>query len=363
MENKKIAFFFSYPDNDKPIGGYKVVYEYANRFACAGYEVQIIYTFSRLKFDNFFLFFRSLLGYFFKKRLHFFKLGSWFELNPKIKKRFVFNFSNKVAKSLKDFKVVSTYVTTAFELASANYIINDNKFYFIQGFEDWDVGSNYVFDSYRLPLKKIVIAPWLQKKVNEIGQDAYLIMNGFDFNYFHLEESIENRNRYEICMMYHTMELKRCCDTFQALEIVKARYPDIHVNVFSVFKKPSFLPDWYSYYELPGKEKHNEIYNKSSIYVAASEFDGFGLTIGEAMICGCAIVCTNNDGFLCMAKHMETAMVSNIKNVSQLANNIISLIEDNDLRIMIAKNGNTFIKNFSWDKSFIKFKNVIEGVE
>lgn len=42
-DNKPTIIFFL-PGRDKyPIGGYKIVYEYANRFAAEGYPVSILY--------------------------------------------------------------------------------------------------------------------------------------------------------------------------------------------------------------------------------------------------------------------------------------------------------------------------------
>ena len=41
--------------------------------------------------------------------------------------------------------------------------------------------------------------------------------------------------------------------------------------------------------------------------------------------------------------------------------NIIKLIEDNELRIRIAKEGNNYVKQFTWDSAFSKFKDVLEG--
>ena len=77
------------------------------------------------------------------------------------------------------------------------------------------------------------------------------------------------------------------------------------------------------------------------------------------MICGAAVVCTDNHGYREMAIDGENALISPIKDAQGLANNIIKLFEDDALRQKIAKNGNDSIKQFNWDNSYKKFKKTL----
>lgn len=60
-----------------------------------------------------------------------------------------------------------------------------------------------------------------QRKVEKVGATATLITNGFNFKEFTLNNPIEKRNRYEIVMLNHELEHKRCVDAWAALDIVK----------------------------------------------------------------------------------------------------------------------------------------------
>ena len=208
-------------------------------------------------------------------------------------------------------------------------------------------------------MHNIVIAPWLKEKVEKVGATATLITNGFNFKEFTLNNPIEKRNRYEIVMLNHELEHKRCVDAWAALDIVKQKHPQLHVTMFGVFNPPVNMQSWYTYHRNPTHKELNDIYNNGAIYVAASDFEGFGLTIGEAMICGCAVACTDNGGFKCMAEDGKTALLSPIYDIEALANNISKLIEDNCLRKRIAYDGNNYIQNFSWENSYTQMKNLI----
>lgn len=362
MANEKISFLL--PGKDVfPCGGYKIVYEYANKFAENGYKVNIVYP--HIKEDNaFFMQIKKYLGFILKKwkiqgNL---KAGEWFDISPKVKKIFVFKISNFALKNkLKNNKIIATALETAFALNKLTFVPDKNKFYFIQDFESWNGNTTEdVYASYRFPFKKMAISAWLQEEVQKAGEDCVLIPNGFDFDYFKLSNSIEKRSPYEITMLYHKDDRKRCVDSINALKIVKQKIPQLHVTMFGTPDKPD-LPEWFSYCQSPDKETHNEIYNAASIFVAASSKEGFGLTVGEAMICGCCVACTDNGGFAMMVSNGKTGFLSPVYDYQKLAENIIKLIENNELRIGLAKNGNEFIRQFTWERAFLLFKQNVEG--
>ena len=257
--------------------------------------------------------------------------------------------------------LVATFIDSAFALHNLNLDSSKSCIYLIQGFEKWfPFSETQVFESYRFPMKKVVITPWLLEKVQSAGENAALIYNGLDFSYFTLSKKIEERNPYEISLMYHTRPEKRFEDSVKALEIVHEKFPQLHVSVFGIFNSPENFPEWFTYYKSPSKELHNKIYNDSSIYIAASSTEGFGLTVAEAMICGCAVACTDNGGFSSMVADGETGLLSPVFDYKALAENIIKLISDNELRIRLAKNGNENIKKFNWESAVGKFQKVIE---
>ncbi|MDD6723064.1 MAG: glycosyltransferase, partial [Bacteroidales bacterium] len=65
--------------------------------------------------------------------------------------------------------------------------------------------------------------------------------------------------------------------------------------------RPSGLPEWIDYHQRPDDELHLRINNEAAIYIGTSRTEGWGLTVGEAMMCGQAVCCTDNAGFREMA--------------------------------------------------------------
>ena len=350
----KITFLISGIIN-QPSGGYKVILEYANRFANDGYDVNIVMGLTSVKITTTLA---AFIRYpFYKLRKKYFP-NNWFNLHERIK--ILFKFSLAERNIPKSDIIVATAASTSFFLNK--YKQPCKKFYFIQGYEDWCVGEKRLIESYTFNLRKIVIADWLKKIiVSNIREKEYIveIPNGFNFDYFRLQKKISERDKFSVLMMYNPMPVKRCQDSFKALKIVKNKYPNLNIKMFGAYERPNNIPFEFEYYKSPNKELHNKLYNDSAIYIAASSVEGWGLTIGEAMICGCAVACTENNGFKIMAHNEETALLSPVYDYKKLADNILRLIENDDLRINLAEEGNKFIQSYTWDNSYQLFKKTI----
>jgi len=74
------------------------------------------------------------------------------------------------------------------------------------------------------------------------------------------------------------------------------------------------------------------------------------------MYCGCAVVCTNIDGHKDYAFDGETAIFANPQDFEDMSEKIRSLLLNDDLRTKIAKQGNDFMKNYTWSASTQKLE-------
>lgn len=351
---KKIVFFLPVLGRNVPIGGFKVVYEYANRFAEDNYKVIVVYaaSYNRNVYYNikalFIVIFNILRGYSGRK---------WFPLNQCIKEKILPCYVKWLIPNADSY--VATSYTTAVELNKLN-IRNKNKIYFIQDYEVWGRTDEDVQSTYCYGMNNIVISNDLKKKLSEVGAESVIIPNGFDFTKFKLINPIIERNKYHISMLFHKMERKGCKYGIEALKIVKEKYPELKITFFGTPPQPSDLPFEIEYYQKPDEATHRSINNQAAIFIAPSIYEGWGLTVGEAMACGQAVVCTDNGGHREIAKNGVNALLCPIKNSNDIANKIIMLIEDDKLRYKIADNGYKFVQQYTWDKSYRKFKSIVD---
>ena len=357
MRTSKIISFIFPHHSPEPAGGYKVVYEYANRLVADGHKVNIVYSGSLFwkkkslyfKLTNCFRYIQMLM--------HGYSCRKWFNLDKRVKEQLTFSLNYRHVPKSDIYICTSPY--------TAMYVKDyptENKYYFIQGYENWGAITDEILrTTYHYPLKKIVISKWLKEIIEkEESEKCTLIYNGFDFNYFKLRTPIKEKKRYKVAMVYSPLEIKGCKYGFEALKIVKQVFPQLQVTMFGSAPRPSDLPEWYTYHIRPDKELHNAIYNEAAIFLAPSLQEGWGLTIGEAMICGQAVVCTNNRGYKEMASDRINSLMCNIKNSKSLAENIIKLISDDDLRNSIAERGMKDIQKFNIEKSFLQLKSTLK---
>jgi len=203
-------------------------------------------------------------------------------------------------------------------------------------------------------MNKICIAPWLVDRVESVGEKAICIPNGFDAREFYIYEPIEKRNPFSVAFMEASAEWKGVEDTVKALSLVTEHYPQLTAISFGTGECPDYYPSWIIYKRLPSHDELLDIYNHAAIFVGASHFEGFGLTIGESMCCGCAVACTDNGGFSVMVQNKITGLLSPIKNPQALADNILAYLEHPEMRIQMAKQGYAAIVTFNWKTSVEK---------
>lgn len=338
----------------KPIGGYKIVYQYANLLSKKGNNVTIVYV-CKNRFRKLHLHSRivQFLCQFLIKNDK-----SWFCFEQSIKRKAIFDISDNFLKENYD-AIFATAVDTAIPV----YSLSDSKgkkCYLIQDFENWNCSDEYVYETYKLGMENITISKWLRDIVNNNSLKAsHYIPNAIDTSIFKVINNIEDRNPYSIALLYHKASHKGVKYALSALFKLKEKYPQLVVNMFGVPEKPKDIPEWIKYTRNADEKHLRDIYNKSSIFMCASIDEGFGLTGAESMACGCALVSSSYKGVLEYAKNKENCLLSEIKDVNKMCENIEELFNDNTLRIKLAKNGVRDIKNNTWNVAVNKIERII----
>lgn len=339
----KTITYLMFAAGDCPGGGTKIILEHANYLVSIGNKVNIIYPAAiNKKWDKSILYQLDKWRIYYKRKYIIgYSARSWFPLDERVQEYFVYSLDYK--------NIPSSDIYIATEARTAPYLNEypvpiESKYYFIQGYEDWFFSKTQLMETYCYGFKNYTITTWLKNIVESAsGKECPIVPNGFQLCDFNIISPIVSRNKFFVSMLYHTKEWKDIPLALSALDIVKKKYPQLEVFVFGEPKDPH-LPDWYHYYRKPSAKTHLWLNNHAAIYVGSSKVEGFGLTVGEAMLCGQAVACTDNLGYKEMAKDGETALLSPCGDVSKLAENIIRLIEDDNLRIRIASNSEKFIR-------------------
>ncbi len=356
-ENKKINFVM--PANyNHAVGGFKIVYQYANWLVDQGFDVSISYSYSP----------SDSKSYSFLKRMvdsHIYKFSkretkvTWFSLKNEIK-----SYYNCILS--KDFPDADIVFATGAKTASLVHKLpkeKGKKFYFIQNYEAEGFGNKkeFVQNTYNLGLTNVVISKELRQKVLEAGApDPKYLPNFYNHDEFFLENPIENRKNI-ICLLNHTQETKRTKLGLEILREVKQTIPNLEVHLFGAYDPIEELEDWIHFTKnATSKQLREEIYGSSKIYLLPSVLEGWGLTGMEAMASGALVVASRIGGIVDYANDANSILVEP-DNKKEFVDNIIEILKDDGKRIAVTHKGNEDVKQYVIDKSGERLIKIING--
>lgn len=347
----------------RPIGAFRVVYEYANRLAARGFEVSVVHP-RRVKDEA----------------------GFWTPGNPyrRLRRQIAHMrdalLTPRVRWQAVDQRVKMLYVPEAladtvpsgdavFATAwdTVQYVClypssKGVKCHLVQSHDYWSRLDGKVDACWRSDVKKVVISKWLRDELVAAGcRDMAYIPNGINHLKYRLIVPIAERPK-RVAMLYASAECKGSADGLRALEIAKMEQPDLRAVFFGIPKRPQNLPDWIEYFQNPGqKELVENVYNGSSVFLCPSIREAWPLPPAESMACGCAVASTDCGGNRDYAEHAVTALLSPSREPRALAKNLIRLLANHDLRKRIATEGHRRIHSFTWDRSTDLLEQFIEA--
>jgi glycosyltransferase involved in cell wall biosynthesis len=254
--------------------------------------------------------------------------------------------------------VVATAWQTA-EWAAAYPDSKGRKFYLIQHLETWAGPEDRVMATWKLRLEKIVISRWLQSIAESLGERSHYIPNGLDFDAFGPDTPPESRRPDSLLMLHHTLPWKGTQDGLIALRQVIDHYPKASIRLFGTGPAPPNLPTGFEYQRKPAHLRLRALYNEAAIFVAPSMAEGWPLPPAEAMMSGCALAATDIGGHREYAVPGDTALLSPPSNPTALAANLIRLVEDDALRVRLARSGLAGVQRFTWTRAVGAFEEVL----
>lgn len=328
-----------------PIGGYKMVYEYANRLQERGYGV-IVLSLNNNKMKQFHLpeCIRKIAVNYVNRTQ-----PEWFDLHPEIVK--ISGEERNWPALIGHCDVVFATGIQTVEIVKNNFD-DARKFYFIQGYENWGVTEEYLFETYNYGFKNIVVSNWLKKIVDAHSLNpSILLKNPIDINVYRCKKDQYSRKQHSIGLLYHTDEIKGVRYAIKAIYKLKQKYDDLTVDMFGMFPRPKNFPKWIHYTKNASIEETVDIYNNVQVFLCATVEEGYGLTGLEAMSCGACLVSTSYRGVLEYAQNGYNALLSPVKNVDDLVDNVEILFSNSQRRAEIAENGIESVKLYSWDKA------------
>jgi len=237
------------------------------------------------------------------------------------------------------------------------------KFYLVQHYESLYHGRpDAVDDTYRLPLRKIVISTWLRDVVREkFGAEADVLVTPVDRRLFHPVPDAPRGARPRVLMLHHEYAWKGVADGMEAVARARRAGADFVLVGFGV--KPPRQPLPYDeFHTNPPQETLARLYGGCDVYLCPSWDEGLGMPAMEAMVCGVALVTYDNGGCRDYARDEETALVARRRDVDDLAARLVRMVTDAALRRRLAAAGGELItRSFDWDAAVARLERLFRS--
>lgn len=354
--NKSITFLLS-GSGGRPYGGFKIVYEYANRLSAKGWKVSVIHPSilwpPRLSLRKKT---RSFVGWVIRLFMRSYRPDKWFKINPKVKIVW--------APTLTSIFIPNADYVVACPVESAFYVSGyspkkGKKIYFIQHFEDWVMPKEKVEFSWKLPLRKLVIAKWLLEIAHSYKQNAIYIPNGLDFSLFKKLKDINDRPFNSICFLYHQLAWKGTRYAIEAMDSLKKTYPDLIVTIFCALEISESLPNYFQIFIDPPQKILRDIYNSSTIFLSPSLAEGWPLPPAEAMLCGCVVIATDIGGHREYLEDGINGLFCTPGSTESIVEKVEYIFNNPEIAAKISKQAPESLKKFDWDSRVDLFEKAL----
>ncbi len=334
-----------------PTGGFKVVYEYANRLA-KHHEVTVVHPDLLLNGVQWWEYPVRLGGWMLRQAKISYGPGQWFSIDPQVRMLTVPTLHSRYIPN-SDIVVATAWTTAEWV---ANYPESKGrKVYFVQDYEHLMTASDTVRErmmaTYHGPFTVVVISPVLQDLLSINLVESTMIPNALDDKIYHVENPIAAEDRDTIGFPYRLESYKGTPDVVAALSGLVESY-DLQGKVwtFGSASHPN-LPSWVDYHKHPSDDELSTLYNHTKIFVVGSHFEGWGLPGMEAMACGAALVSTDNGGVRAYAQHNVNALLSSPRSFNCLREHVVEILDNDELRLELAVNGSETVKKYNWSES------------
>ena len=311
---------FVCPSAPTPTGGVTALYEFANGLARRGHVVHIVH------------------GPFWGRRIDSMADLAWFDFEPAV--------HHHVVEDTRDPRLPEADILFGTEGPRRMGL----PVLIIQGLDMFP--KEMERRVFRTPCLKICVASWLVDVGARFGvppeQLVYVPM-GIDHGLFRVTRALDDRPA-TVGMLYNPHPAKGWHAGRLALERAHEAIPTMRAVVFGTEAPSRSLPEWMDFVEAPSGERlRDEVYNRCSVFLQASRWEGFGFTAVEAMACGCALVTTDNGGSRDYALDGVTARTAAPGDLEGLGRHLVALLEDPAQRVSLAHAGLAHVARFDWD--------------
>lgn len=207
----------------------------------------------------------------------------------------------------------------------------------------------------RLCDKIVTPSGYLVDVFAKFGFSAEPVFNIADTNRYRSRKRVPLRPAFLSNRNFEPLYNVAC--TLRAFGIVQKKFPDAVLMIAGEGSEKRRLKKLAKQLKLKNVEFKGrvspaampELYDKADIYLNTPNIDNMPSSVIEAYAAGTPVVSTNAGGIPYILEHEKSGLLVDVDDHSELANQVIRLLQDNDLAQEIISNGLVLSKKYSWE--------------
>lgn len=345
----------------RPIGGAAAVYRYADELVARGNHVTVVHPRESLlaslrdRLDrDVRLFDTSAAGTPRPSAPPDARRHPWYQFRAGVRDLVVRSLAEEWVPGSFDTTIATNYVTLPWIRQYSPRF--GRKAYFLLDYESYMIGDAAEQAGRRRAIMTgwpiIASSPAVLELAESAGHhDVHLVPHAIDTATFCCSVPVGSSQRTLIGFPARSELTKRTCDALRAVDLVRDRVPPGTGFWCFGYERIQGLQRRVAQYAGLTDSELCGLYNRSAVFVVASEWEGFGRPGAEAMACGAALVSTRNGGVSAYATDHVNALMCSPRAPGELASAIVELMTDDQLRRSIAANGVASIRRRTWDSA------------
>lgn len=216
--------------------------------------------------------------------------------------------------------------------------------------------------SYRLGLECVTNSTWTSKMIREQSKlDSTVAPLGVDIKIFHPMGPVELKRERPPCIMTigNANPVKRF-DLFA--NTLKLLQTNMNCSAIVATHDPSLSKPVGTSVDFVFPKNDLELaalYNKASVFLSTSAWEGFGLPLLEAMACGTLIVTTDSGGIRDFCKDDFNCRIVESARAEDLAQAIMEVHANPDLEARLVQNGVETARQWPWERLIDSFDAIL----
>jgi glycosyltransferase involved in cell wall biosynthesis len=198
---------------------------------------------------------------------------------------------------------------------------------------------------------------FLQQVFGRFGMSARIVPNIIDLAKFHPGQTPSGA--VHIVVARNLEPIYDIASGLRAMALLLCRYPGARMSVAGSGPERASLERLAQelgiaeQVEFTGRLDSVEmaaLYRSATLSLNTALADNMPNSVLEALACGLPVVSTEVGGVPFLVRHGETALLVRPGDADGMAEAMMQLIEDDNLRELLVRNGNDYVKAFTWER-------------